>query len=340
MIGWYAHHHGGGHLSRARAVRPWLAGSTLLTSAPIGRRDTLDGPVVRLPHDAEPPGAHEADGAPLHYAPPGHPGVRSRAARLGGWLASEEPSLLVVDVSVEAVLLARLFATPVALVRQHGERRDRAHAAALDLAQWLVAPYPAAVEGDGVPAAHRERTFHAGWVSRFDGRTPMPLHEARHAVEQPLDVRLCVVLRGRGDAAHEPAAPLAERLGPDWHVVVVGSEEPGAPGFRAVGFVNDPWPWLCAADVVVAPASNNCVAEVRAAGRPLVVVPRERPFDEQRDKAACLERAGEARAVASLADVDVDVLSDVLRGPQPARAHGASRHLADHLASLEVAAAA
>lgn len=334
MIGWFAHHHGSGHLARSRAVRQHLtAPSALLTSASTDLRDRSLGPVVALPLDDDPPGPHEPVAAPLHYAPVGHDGVQRRAAAIAAWVARVRPSLCVVDVSVEVTMLLRLLGVPTVVLRQHGRRTDRAHRNGLDAATHLAAPFPERVDTPGAPVLHRQRTCHAGWVSRFDERPPVGVHDARRRLGLPLDVPVLTVLLGRGDATPTLVAPLARRL-TGWHVVAVGSDEPAHPAFLPQGVVTDPWPHLCAADVVLTAASNNCVAEARASGRRLVVVPMERPFGEQADKAACLDRAGEATAVRSLEEVDLDLLDRVARGPRPMPARGASRRLAEHLDRL------
>jgi hypothetical protein len=57
-------------------------------------------------------------------------------------------------------------------------------------------------------------------------------------------------------------------------------------------WVDDPWPLLCAADVVVTHAGQNAIADVAAARRPAIVVPQPRPHGEQRALARALGHAG------------------------------------------------
>ena len=94
-----------------------------------------------------------------------------------------------------------------------------------------------------------------------------------------------LVLSGRGGTEltlDELAAAEAETPGWTWTVL-------GAPGDR---WVADPWPLICAADVVVTHAGQNAIADVAAARRPAVVVPQPRPFDEQATTAGALAAAG------------------------------------------------
>ena len=57
-------------------------------------------------------------------------------------------------------------------------------------------------------------------------------------------------------------------------------------------WVADPTAALRSADVVVTHAGQNALAEVAAARRPAVVVPQDRPHDEQRTTAGVLARGG------------------------------------------------
>jgi UDP-N-acetylglucosamine:LPS N-acetylglucosamine transferase len=81
---------------------------------------------------------------------------------------------------------------------------------------------------------------------------------------------------------------------PDWDWDVIGPEDTGQAdlsNLRICGWVDDVWPRLLAADVVVTHAGQNAIAEVAAARLPAIVVPQDRPFGEQRATAAELEQA-------------------------------------------------
>jgi hypothetical protein len=61
-------------------------------------------------------------------------------------------------------------------------------------------------------------------------------------------------------------------------------------GLRGGPRTSDPWPDICAADVVITHAGQSCVADVAAARRPAIVLPQPRPFDEQHATAETLRR--------------------------------------------------
>ncbi|MHA6782230.1 glycosyltransferase [Pseudonocardia saturnea] len=287
MIAWYVHHHGRGHLHRAAVIAAALADRPRpvpvvgLSSLPAP--DGWPGEWVRLPDDAagaDPVADDPTAGGTLHWAPLRHPGLRARTALIGGVLAREDVRLAVVDVSVEVAVAARLSGVPVAYVLQPGERTDRPHRLAHDLAALLLAPYPA--DPDQPP---RDRAVHVGAVSRFDGRCAPP----------PPGRRRVLVLWGAGgvDVTADDLAAAAAAT-PDWTWDVVGPAPVigGPPNLCRRGWLDDVWPALCAADVVVTHAGLNALAEVAAARRAAVVVPQVRPHGEQVTTGDALARAG------------------------------------------------
>lgn len=91
---------------------------------------------------------------------------------------ANEVSVLVVDVSVEVTLLARLLGRRVAVVAMRGERMDRPHRLAYDAAHLIIAPWTEATGEPGWPMARQRRTIFAGPISKFDDRRA-PAHEDR-----------------------------------------------------------------------------------------------------------------------------------------------------------------
>ncbi|WP_354701655.1 hypothetical protein DSM112329_01981 [Paraconexibacter sp. AEG42_29] len=285
MIGYYVHHHGRGHATRAACIAAALAADgvvvTGLGSGPVP--DGWAGPWVSLARDDDDDGGavavggarDETAGGALHWAPPGHRGLRERAARLLAWAAAEEPAALVVDVSVEVAVLARAAGVPVVVVAMPGDRRDAPHALAYRLADAVIAPWPAWASPMEATAEVRA----VGAISRFDGLD-------RGATRGGGDgLREVVVLSGAGGSALTSAQVDAARdATPGWAWTVLGP----APG----RWEPDPWPLLCRADVVVTHAGQNAIAEVAAARAPAVVVPQERPFGEQVHLARVLAAAG------------------------------------------------
>ena len=274
MIGWYVHHHGQGHLQRMRSITAALAEPvTVLSSLPAPVDFT--GGWVQLADDL--PCGGEADaraGGTLHWAPRHHAGLRDRMAAIAAWVAAARPALVVVDVSVEVAVLVRAMGVPVVVAAMRGDRSDRAHRSAYDLADALLAPWPADLP-EPWPQAWLDKTWHVGGLSRHDDRPARPA-PGRSRV---------LVLWGRGGTdvtAADVDAAAAATPGWAWD----------SCGLAGGSWVEDPWPLLQEADVVVTHAGQNTVAEVAAARRRTVLVPQARPHGEQVATSRAIAGAG------------------------------------------------
>jgi len=303
VIAYYVHHQGSGHVHRATAIARALRTPVIgLSSRPMPAG--WPGEWVVLPPDD----SVDATGDPtdvtaggvLHWAPLHHTGLRDRMAAIGAVLARDDVRLLVADVSVEVGLLARLHGVPVAILAQPGDRTDRPHRLAYDLAAALLAPWPE--RPSDWPDEWRAKTVHLGGISRFDGRPPVA----------PEPGRVLVLWGGGGLDVDDAQVREAATATPDRTWEVAGAPAGTAadpPNLRRLGWLADPaptadphsrapragdsvWAALSRAAVVVTHAGQNALAEVAAARRPAVVVPQERPHGEQRATAEALDRAG------------------------------------------------
>ena len=268
MIGWYVHAHGRGHLQRLQCVAQHLRTPvTGLSSLP--RPDGWTGDWVVLPDDLPTGDDRDATaGGTLHWAPLGHPGLRDRMTAVASWVAAAKPSLVVVDVSVEVAVLVRSLGVPVVVAAMRGERTDRAHTTAYDLADALLAPWPAA-RPEPWPKRWLDKTWHVGALSRLDECAPAAAPGAR---------RVAVLWGAGGSEVTADDVAAAAAATPDWTW--------DDRGLR--GTARDPWAFLQDADVVVTHGGQNALSEVAAARRPAVVVPQDRPHDEQRANARAL----------------------------------------------------
>lgn len=273
LIGWYAHHVGSGHVTTARLVgRLTRTPVVVLSSAPR----PADWPAdrwVTLPLDDAPGGVDHTAGGALHWAPLHQPGYAERMAVIAGWVRDARPTLMVSDVSVEVTLLGRLLGVPVATVLMAGDRSDRPHQLAHDVASVLFAPFAPGVDVTrGRRPGWAEKTVWLGAMSRFDDRTPTA----------PPGGRRVVLLWGRGGSAVTgDDVRAAARATPEWSWSGCDTADP-----------DEVWALLQSADVVVAHAGQSVVAEVAAARRPAVIVPQPRPHDEQRCLASGLADLG------------------------------------------------
>jgi UDP-N-acetylglucosamine:LPS N-acetylglucosamine transferase len=281
MIGYYVHHHGRGHLTRAMSICAHLPHPvTVLSSLALSEFPGVD--TVRLPRDDSATVVHDpsANGS-LHWAPLHDNGLRERMLAITEWVAAARPDVMVVDVSVEVAMLVRLLGIPVVVIAMPGDRTDAAHELVYRAAEHIVAAWPRQLYEPHWLRKHSAKTSYVGGISRFDGRVPtVATSDHRPTV---------LVLDGAGGSKIDMTTVLrcaAEVPDFQWSTLGVA----GGP------WVDDPWPALCSADVVVSSAGQNSVADIAAAGRPAVIVAAERPFAEQRATADALERGGLAVA--------------------------------------------
>ncbi|SCB75224.1 MULTISPECIES: hypothetical protein [unclassified Gordonia (in: high G+C Gram-positive bacteria)] len=275
MIGYYVHHQGRGHCSRATAVAGHLGTDVVaLTSASLTA--PVFSEVITLERDDSDPQPRDVDaGGLLHWAPRHDGGLRTRMAQLAEFVETRRPAAVVVDVSVEVTLFLRLMGVPVIVTAQPGVRDDLPHQLAYRAAHAIIAPWPAELYQPDWLREHLPKTVFTGGISRFDGRLP---------VSHPTFAADILVVTGAGGVpgAPHPATTLGEEL-PEHTVVGLG------PAFGT--WVDDPWPFLCSARVTVIGAGQGSVADAAAAGRPAVVIPEDRPFAEQRATGNTLARS-------------------------------------------------
>lgn len=283
-IGYYVHHHGAGHLTRARVIREATSLPVTLLGSWIG----AEGIVLaddRLGDGFD--GRDQAANRPntLHYAPLDHDGIRSRVARISEWIAQARPLLMIVDVSVEVAMLARLASVPVLYVRLNGQRSDPAHLEAFRGAQALIAPFAQAMEDPATPDWVRAKTYYAPGLS-----------PALAAPGAPRDTVLVIVGEG-GTSLTAAAIADAARACPDdtWRVVGNLPAPSNGPGNLVfAGWTDAMADEVAKASVVVGAAGDGVVGLVMAADRPFVCIPEPRPFGEQHATASGLQRMGAA----------------------------------------------
>lgn len=282
MIGYYVHHHGVGHLTRARSVAEHLSGPvTVLSSRPRPADITPFADWIDLPMDTGDDAADPTASGVLHWAPTRVPGMTSRMALLAEWVGNHRPGAMVVDVSVEVSMFVRLMGIPVVVFAMPGERSDAPHLMAYRIADRIVAPWSDSVYRPDWLADVDEKTTYTGSISRHADRTD--------GATTRDDASVAVLAGAGGSQVTTDYLDLVGNHTPElsWRGIGI----PGTP------WVDDVWPTLTSAGVVVTHAGQNAVADVAASGAPTVVIAENRPYGEQLATARALGQAGLAVAL-------------------------------------------
>lgn len=206
------------------------------------------------------------------------------------WVTAVRPEAMVTDVSVEIAAFVRLLGVPVIVMALPGKRVDAPHLFAHRLADHIIAAWPRELYEPAWLRPYADKTTYVGGISRFEGRV-----DAGAADVVPASTEVRVLVLGGGGEAFGLALGDHTRVCPGSTWTQLG----GSTG----RWTDDPWPQICAADVIVTHAGQSCVADVALAKRPAVVIPRPRPFDEQRATAAVLQRYRLATVVQEWPDV-------------------------------------
>jgi predicted glycosyltransferase len=284
QVGYYVHHHGHGHWRRAQAIAECLECPVTLIGSDL---PPLPAPLQRLDLPADTaPGMQVERFATLHYAPLAVDGLRERMALLAAWMNRHWPCLLVVDVSVEVALLARLLGVPTVYIRQHGQRDDPPHLQAYACASTLLAPWPALMESlDTAPSIVRH-TRYSGWLSRYP--------QGREAAAET--GRVLVIIGQGGTAIGTDELLALAHACPAWRLRVIGLA-PAHSTLSAANLVNlgampEPFDELCRAEIVIGSAGDGVVSEVASLGCRYIAIAESRPFDEQLHQARRLQALG------------------------------------------------
>lgn len=332
QLGYYVHHHGAGHAMRALAIAEHLSCEVTLIGSqlpdvpmPANVRTLL------LPGDTA-PGMQVESFPTLHYAPLAVDGLRERMGLLADWMRQAWPCVLVVDVSVEVAMLARLFGIPCVYLRQHGLRDDPGHLQAYASASLLLAPYPAPMESRQTAAWVAAKTRYSGWISRYAGCA------GEVCATEPGRV---LVLVGQGGTAFSVAALINIALAcPEFVFRLAGpltSDGESLPAnLLLLGHLTDPLDELREADIVVGSAGDNVLAEVASLGKRYIAIAEQRPFDEQVAQAQQLNELGVAIGVAGMPDTTQ--WPELLRAAQALPGMGGWQTLVDGEAAMAAAA--
>lgn len=290
MIGYYAHSHGSGHCNYANILGRMFGGElTVFTD-----RDYIfakDVDVVKL--ENENPNGMEFDRnifsepRALHYAPINMRKITRRNRSILEGVIRRDIRLLIIDVSVEVAMLARVSSIPYAYVRLQGDRNDLPHLNAYEGASFLIAYFPKEMELSDTPKWVQRKTVYLGFVSKY---TFEAVRTKRPSEYRPTGRPILLYIQGFG--GNEPI--YLENLHENFDIYLIGPESDcyEHSGIMHLGVVDCIRTFIEHADVVVASCGANMTSEILTLKKKFVAVPEIRPYVEQVSMAKSLQKAG------------------------------------------------
>ena len=287
MIGYYAHYHGYGHSNYANELMKFLREDMTVFSPSSFDFDHKQN-IVRVA-DEELTGAEfdmEYYQTPkyLHCAPMNLSKITKRSATILNTIIQKKIQLLLVDVNVEIATLARVASVPFAYRRMFGKRNDTPHLNAYREACFLMAYYPESLESDDTPDWVRRKTYYTGFISRAQRAT---------SFSNPVNKPFVLVIQGKGGSGMNGA--FYRKLSNYFitqQIIVLGTipEHHKHPGITYLGFVDNVIPYIDHADYIISSCGSNTTSEILSRKRKFLMVPEDRPFEEQNEICNLMER--------------------------------------------------
>ena len=313
-LGYYAHHHGSGHcrqIDKLAALLPVDAKSQLIVFTSLSPDDysfsSLDKQqIIRL--QAEDECADDVlkgrageyfQPASLHYSPVGNSNIQKRSHQILDTIYQHHIDLMVIDVSVEVAMLCRAASIPYLYIRLPGIRDDTPHLNAFAGALALLAPYPRLLEATMTPEWVGKKTLYLDFINTTQQKE-LNYHEFMKILtklntsnlkdwKEDAPTIITVIKGYGGHKAIDMKLPELRRLLPNAFIISFG---PINDNMRChvdiAAQVNDVTPFIQHSDYLVMACGLNAVSQAYDYATPLVVLPDDRPHQEQEVMAQAL----------------------------------------------------
>lgn len=323
-LGYYAHHHGSGHcrqIDKLAALLPTEARQQLtvftsLTSDTYTFAAIDEAQVVRLPAEDE-----RADDvlagragqywqpASLHYSPVGNSDIQQRSHKILDTIYQRRIDLMIIDVSVEVAMLCRAASVPYLYVRLPGLRDDEPHLNAFAGALALLAPYPRTLESTKTPEWISQKTLYLDFINTQQKNAQTYQDFIKHLIQLITDEKALssllddkntsttvTVIKGYGGhQAIDAKLPELRQLLPHAFIISLGPIDEDKRHYVDIAVdVSDVTPFIEHSDYLLMACGLNAVAQAYDYATPLVVLPDDRPHQEQEVMAEALIAQGRA----------------------------------------------
>ncbi|OXL19185.1 hypothetical protein [Psychrobacter sp. DAB_AL32B] len=313
-LGYYAHHHGSGHcrqIDKLAALLPVDAKRQLIVFTSLSLDDYAfscldEQQIIRLQAEDEcaddvlkgRAGEHWQP-ASLHYSPVGNSNIQKRSHQILDTIYQHHIDLMIIDVSVEVAMLCRAASIPYLYIRLPGIRDDTPHLNAFAGALALLAPYPRLLEATMTPEWVGKKTLYLDFINTAQQKelTYREFIEILAKLntsnlkdwEEDTSTIITVIKGYGGHEAIDMKLPELRRLLPSAFIISLG---PINDNMRChvdiAAQVNDVTPFIQHSDYLLMACGLNAVAQVYDYATPLVVLPDDRPHQEQEVMAQAL----------------------------------------------------
>jgi len=323
-LGYYAHHHGSGHcrqIDKLAALLPIEARQKLtvftsLTSDTYTFAAIDEAQVVRLPAEDERADDVLAGRAglywqptSLHYSPVGNSDIQQRSHKILDTIYQRHIDLMIIDVSVEVAMLCRAASIPYLYIRLPGIRDDEPHLNAFAGALALLAPYPRTLESTKTPEWISQKTLYLDFINTQQKNAQTYQDFIKHLIQLITDEKALssllddkntsttvTVIKGYGGhQAIDAKLPELRQLLPYAFIISLGPIDEDKRHYVDIAAeVSDVTPFLEHSDYLLMACGLNAVAQAYDYATPLVVLPDDRPHQEQEVMAEALITQGRA----------------------------------------------
>jgi len=246
--------------------------------------------------------------ASLHYSPVGNSDIQKRSHQILDTIFRRKIDLMIIDVSVEVAMLCRAASIPYLYVRLPGIRDDAPHLGAFAGALALLAPYPKALESAHTSEWICDKTLYLDFIysqktesytyesfidilaklsvdneTSVPKSTRLPSNKTQLTDKSGATTHIITVIKGYGGhKAIDEKLPELRLLLPNALIVSLGPIDDDKRCYVDISAeVDDVTPFICHSDYLMMACGLNAVAQAYHYDTPLIVVPDDRPHNEQ-----------------------------------------------------------
>ena len=241
----------------------------------------------------------------------GNSDIQQRSHKILDTIYQRRIDLMIIDVSVEVAMLCRAASVPYLYVRLPGIRDDVPHLNAFAGALALLAPYPRTLESAMTLDWLAKKTLYLDFINteQRDAQTYrdfikhlMQLITDKKALSLMLNDKdkdtptIVTVIKGYGGhQAIDAKLPELRQLLPHAFIISLGPIDEDKRHYVDIAVdVSDVTPFIEHSDYLLMACGLNAVAQAYDYATPLVVLPDDRPHQEQEVMAEALIAQGRA----------------------------------------------